>query len=533
MTGTVSRRAVWLLVVAALLPYVNALPNDFSLDDHGIILQNEAVAAIDLVAFFSQDYWAGYDANTESGLYRPLTLTSFAAEYALFGRQPLPYHVTNLLLHLVVTLLAWRLLCRIAGDAVGLWGAAAFAVLPGHSEAVIAVAGRADLLAAAGSLAALWIWHREGGWQRWITGGACFALALLAKEQAVVVPGLLLVLGWLRLRRDGGRLYWQPMAVSVLVLLVYLFVRHAVLGGVTGVVVEPLDNALIELHGMDRVLAALAVATRYAALLVMPQHLSADYSYAAIDVQHLPGIEIAGGLLLAAVSLAATWRFVSQPDTVTLAMVWLVVCFAPIVNVLFPIGTILAERLTYTPSVGFALCLGWAIVAARNHLGSRLSRTLGLALLLVMGLRTAARCADWRDEMRLFQAVVESYPESARGHKGLARALRDAGQLAAAETHYRRAIEIYPRYDTAHYNLGILLHETARIEQALFHFEQACVLRPTFADAQLNRGVALFQLGRLAQALAATSRAVELRPDWVVARQNLNDVQAALDRQGE
>jgi tetratricopeptide (TPR) repeat protein len=309
--------------------------------------------------------------------------------------------------------------------------------------------------------------------------------------------------------------------------------RYAVLGGVAGVDVEPLDNALIELQGMDRILAALAVATRYPALLVAPLHLSADYSYAAIDVQHLAGIEIAGGLLLAAFSIAATWRFISRPDTPTLAMAWLVVSFVPVVNVLFPIGTILAERLTYTPSVGFALGLGWAIVAASNHLGSRPTRALGLALLLVMGLRTAARCADWRDGARLFQAVVEVYPESARGHKGLAGALRDAGQLAAAESHYRRAIEIYPRYYTAHYNLGILLHDTARIEQALQHFEQACALRPTFADAHLNRGTALFQLGRLAQALAATSRAVELRPDWVVARQNLNDIQAALDRQGE
>ena len=83
---------MWILVVAALLPYLNALPNDFTLDDQGLILENEAVAAYDIASFFGQDYWAGYDAKAQSGLYRPLTLTSFAAEYAIFGRQPLPYH---------------------------------------------------------------------------------------------------------------------------------------------------------------------------------------------------------------------------------------------------------------------------------------------------------------------------------------------------------------------------------------------------------------------------------------------------------
>ena len=109
--------------------------------------------------------------------------------------------------------------------------------------------------------------------------------------------------------------------------------------------------------------------------------------------------------------------------------------------------------------------------------------------------------------------------------------MRQDGQLAAAETHYRRAIEIYPRFDTAHYNLGILLLDTTRFEEALFHFARACALRPTFAEAHLNRGVALFHLGRLPRAREATARAVDLRPDWGVARQNLNDVQAALDRQ--
>jgi superkiller protein 3 len=171
--------------------------------------------------------------------------------------------------------------------------------------------------------------------------------------------------------------------------------------------------------------------------------------------------------------------------------------------------------------------------AARRHLGRRATRSLGLAVLLVLGVRTAARCADWRDEVRLFGSVVAVHPQSAKGHKGLAKALREAGRLAEAETHYHRAIEIYPRFDTAHYNLGILLYDTARLDEALVHFERACALRPTFADAHLNRGAALFKLGRLSEAVAATRRALELRPAWSSARQNLHDMEAVMDRHGK
>jgi tetratricopeptide (TPR) repeat protein len=212
---------------------------------------------------------------------------------------------------------------------------------------------------------------------------------------------------------------------------------------------------------------------------------------------------------------------------------WLMVCFAPFVNVLFPIGTILAERISYAPSVGYALGVGWALDGARRHLGYRVVQRLGLALLLVLGLRTAARCTDWRDELQLFGAVVAANPESARGHKGLAKALQDAGRVAEAEQEYRSAIEIYPRFDTAHYNLAILLHGTARYEEALSHFDRACILRPEFADAHLNRGVTLSRLGRLQESRQATQRAAELRPEWDAPRVNLQEINTAIDRQGE
>lgn len=525
----VRQRSTWLLLAAALLPYLNCLPNDFTLDDHGLIVENTAVAAADVGAFFTSDYWAGYDPSARSGLYRPVTLLSFAAEYALVGAVPWLYHVTNLLLHAAATLLVWRLFRRVTGAATAVWGAAIFAVLPGHSEAVIAIAGRADLLATVASLAALLCWSGPGT----VAGALYFAVALLCKEQAAVVPALLVAVGWLQYRRglrplSGAGGLWQPLVVSGVVLGLYLLVRQFVLGGVASPHIEPLDNPLVALDGSARVLAALAVATRYAVLLMAPMRLSADYSYAAIEVDNMPAVWMVGGVLMVALLAASAWHFVRRPQAASFGLVWLSVCFAPFVNVLFPIGTILAERLTYAPSIGFALSLACIFGGA-----SRWRRQLagaGLVLLVLMGTRTAVRCADWRNESTLFAAVVEQYPASARGHKGLAKALRDAGDTKQAAAHYRRAIDIYPRFDTAHYNLGILLHEARRFDEALLHFDQACALRPDFADAHLNRGVTLFHMGRLHEALQATQRALLLRPDWDLAQQNLRDVRAIIDQ---
>lgn len=522
----------WLacLAAAALLPYVGSLANGFVLDDNGLILLNDAVRSFDLGALWTRDYWFGYDADTASGLYRPVTLTTFAIEQALAGDRPWLYHGTNVLLHMGISLLAWALFRRVAGEVTAAAGALLFAVLPAHSEAVFAIAGRADLLSTAGLLASLLAWSAPGR-RRLAVGGLFFAAALLAKEQAVVLPGLLLALAWWQHRTRQCPWPRAALLLSLGLLALYLAARWLVLGTLAGVDVEPLDNPLVELSTPQRMLAALAVGLRYAGLLVLPARLSADYSVAAIDVHHLPWFEQVGGLLLGALAVAALLRFARRPDVAGLSAAWLVVAFAPVANVLFPIGTILGERLTYAPSVGFCLGGGWALAGAIARLGRR-GAALTAAVLLVLGVRTAARAGDWRDEESLFRAVVEVHPDSARGRHGLGQALFDAGRLGEAERHYRRAIEIYPRYDTAYYNLGILLLGTARPQEALDAFDRSIELQPAYARAHLNRGVALFMLGRRAEAETATRQALRLRPGWELAQQNLRDIQAATHEEG-
>lgn len=520
--SAVGARGTWaLLAAAAALPYLNALPNAFTLDDYGLIVGNVHVAAFDLARMWGGDYWSGFQ-DLRSGLYRPLTLTTFALERALFGPSPQACHVANLLLHVAATLLMWRLFAPLAGAAVAAWGAAVFAVLPAHSEAVIAAAGRADLLAGVACLACLALWDSGGGGRRAATGAGLFALALLSKEQAVVVPGLLACLHLFR-RAHGAlpRWPWGTYGLAAGVLALYLGARWAVLGGLGPVPVEPLDNPLVLLQTPARIVAALAVLARYARLLVLPARLSADYSFAAIPVADLSAAQAAAGLALAALVAAGLVRFARHRDVPGLALAWTAIAFALVANLFVTVGTIMAERLTYLPSVGFALGVGWALQALGARVGARAATTALATLVLAGGARTSARCGDWRDDLTLWRATVAAVPNSARAREGLGSALRARGALAEAEGEYRRAVAIYPRYDTSHYNLGLVLLDTARDAEALVQFERACALRPAFAEAHLNRGVALARLGRTDAARQAYARALELRPGWDAARGNL------------
>jgi hypothetical protein len=150
----------WLrqVLVAALaaLTYGSALNNDFVFDDVAAVRDNIQLRHIDLagvVGIFTSDYWSGFHGD-RSGLYRPLTVLSYALQYG--GNHALPYHLLNLLLHAACTWGLYRFVKRLGqNESLALGSALLFAVHPALSEGVYAIVGRADLMAAALSLVAL------------------------------------------------------------------------------------------------------------------------------------------------------------------------------------------------------------------------------------------------------------------------------------------------------------------------------------------------------------------------------------------
>ena len=235
------------VALAAFLTYINTLNNGFVLDDFGLILFNDAVRTFDAAFLLTSDYWAGYEGRI-SGLYRPLTTLSLALEFHLWGERPELFHLTNTLLHAANALLVYSLGRHLGKAAIGLGAGLLFATHPLHSEAVAYVAGRADLLASLFALAALncSLRARQTGKTRW-RALAVLALApgLLCKEQAAIVPGLLLGMDWLLWRQ--GRLKrwpWAEYGAHILVLSVYLCARYAALDALTIASIDFLDNPL-------------------------------------------------------------------------------------------------------------------------------------------------------------------------------------------------------------------------------------------------------------------------------------------------
>jgi tetratricopeptide (TPR) repeat protein len=426
------RRALLMLALwaFALLAYSNSFRAGLVFDNNLAILRDSRVHAAtsgNLHLILTEEYW--YQTSTSS-LYRPLTTFSYLLNYAILGNGPHPagYHWVNFALHAVNIALVY-LLGLVLFQAIKLKEhlafalAAVWAVHPVLTESVTNIVGRADLLAALGVLAGL-LCHVQGGAASprrklaWLSGLVlATTIGLFSKESAVVLLAAMVIYDL------AFRQTWRVRAAGYLALavpfLVFFYVRGQVLARLPAGVVPFADNPLMAAGFWTARLTAIKVVGKYLWLLLWPSRLSCDYSYNQIplftwgDWKAL--VALAACAALAAVAVVCYRR--SQPVFFFIAFFF--VTLAPTSNLVILIGTIMAERFLYLPSIGFAGCLVWAVYTVCR----RFPRVAPAALALVavaFAARTYTRNFDWFDDQSLWTSAVKVCPASYKPHMLLA-----------------------------------------------------------------------------------------------------------------
>ena len=410
--GIASTRTLPLVLLLVAIAYVPALTGGFAWDDHDLIEENPLVTgAIHVREIFDRPFWTG--ALVEgAAYYRPLTVLTLALD-GRWHEGALPFHFTNLLLHLGMTALVFAWLGRMGTSGwLRFLLAALFGLLPRLTESVAWISGRTDLLASLAVLAALWF-HRPGPAERRTRALASliFGLGLLCKETAVAALIGMAVMSW-RYHRKGRPLVMELLPAS-LVLVLYAMLRFAVLG--------PLPSATTSW------LLPLETLGRYAFMLV-------DLFHPAIHADPFASIRISF-VVLGAVVLAAGLAFLSRfrsrlrPDEAAMAAVF-VAGLGLVLHIVPGNGSLVADRFLYLP------------VAAALLAASRPLRDLSISkprafysgvafLLLACFLTTLKRATEWSDELILWRKTV-SQGDSDAARVGLANALMQKHRYAEA-----------------------------------------------------------------------------------------------------
>jgi len=558
------------LVIALVAAYWIALRGEFLWDDDLHITANPTIIG----PLGLKEIWTTARAN-----YFPLVLTNFWVQHALWGVNPLGYHLVTLACHALAAILLWRVLLQLRVP--GAWlGAALWALHPVQVESVAWICELKNTQSAVFFLLAIGCWlkwsgagsgeHQQAGQprlagaRRYALALLCALLAVLSKPSTVMLPVVLALCVWWQRRR---------LTLRDFVPLVPFFALSALAAGWTiweQRVHSGAEGAEWAQTSPERLALAGRVVWFYLGKLAWPAELIFIYPRWQVDATQplaftpLVAVLAVGGVLW--------WRRDGALRPVFIAAMYFGALLFPVLgffSVFFFRYSFVGDHFQYLASMG-PLALGGAGLTV---LFERLCPASGRAytlrwivpavVLVVLGVMTRRESAQylsnealWRTTLArnpdafmawanlgdtlaqqgrqqeaifAFRRGLQLRPDDAPVHNDLGCALVAIGQPQAAISILERALQLRPDYGEVHNNLGNALSRVGRSDEAIQHYQTAVKLKPTHAEALNNLGCELVLKGRVSAALVHFEAAVRLSPAAVKYRRDLG---AALGRAG-
>ncbi len=487
--------------------------------------------------------------SSEAFNYWPMTWTSYWIEHQLFGTDPatgLPfptsYHIVNVLLHAISSLLLWRVLTRLQVPAAWLV-AAVFAVHPVNVESVAWITQRKNVLALFFYLVALGQFldfEQTHHPRRYLASVLAFLLAMLSKGAVVAMPLVLLLLAWWR----RGRITRTDLIRSVpfLVVAVVMSTVEIWFQQVRAIGDETIRDASLA----ERIMATGPIAWFYLQKTLLPLELAFVYPLWQFQpTQASLWIPLAAGIALLAVLMWATRRGLDRAPLA--AVLYTLLSLAPVlglVNIYYFRYSLVADHYQYIAMPGIlTLIIGTAAHFARKRqVDPLLLQAASIGLVTVLAGLTWQQASIYQSPQRLWQDTLDKNPGCWLAHNQLANQIGSASKVDDARQHYLTALELIERQfgsghiETArvHNNLGMLLGQASRnhpeqklMPQAITHLETACQIDTDRSEYVENLAGVLQEQGRLAAAIGRLRNYLGRHPDetgaWLVLADCLQD----------
>jgi len=488
-------------------------------DDPDYVTENEALSL-----GLSAAGWRYALTTPVMGFYHPVTMLSLLIDHELYGLDPAGYHLGNIFLHALNTLLLFGFLRYTTRRE---WASAAvaalFAVHPLHVESVAWIAERKDVLSTCFGFGCLWTyaaWTRNGDARVYWASVALFVLGLLSKSMLVTVPVLLLLLDRWPLERlqlptldDPVRAWWERLrpfvvekgpfiAAAAAASAATLWIQHE--AGAMGTQAMEDGSVGLSWAAMPNVIVSYA---RYIAMMLWPTELMVLYPHPTKP--HAGGIPIEPWQLVVAILflvLATVAVVRSRRPAISVGWLWYIASLLPVIGIIQIGSHSLADRYTYLPSVGLfvMVCFGLASwLDGRSLAGPRVAAwRAAVAILVIGGYAVAARSAArvWRDSEVLYTHAIAINPRNTMMHYNLGNLVRARGETDRAMALFREVVRIDPGHYKAYINLGEALAAKDEHLAAIDEYATALRIKPENVIAHNNLANSLKSIGRDAEA---------------------------------
>lgn len=523
-------RTAWFFLAGILLLtfliFLPILKGQFlNYDDDYYITENpllQAFTGANLNALFTQTY---------GNQYSPVAMTIMALEIQLLGLNPGALKFVSILFHLANILLVFLLVRKLFSRAdYAIITAGLFAVHTLQVESVAWLAASMKVTSyALFSLASMLVYlqylEKKKGGYLWLSLGF-FALSALCKEQAVVLPVLLLAIDYLK-----GR---KLLDKTVILEKVPFFIAALIFGLTTLSLADDMRGAgqILPYTLTQRILFASYALTSYLSHHLLPIDLSTFYAYPPKG--HIPAWYYLTPLVSVGILVALFVSWIKEKRILVFGILFFLVnIFLVILSQITSVRDVLmADRYVYLSSIGFFLILAYALQGWAGENKSRRNLAFGLIglYLAVLSALSYQRTGVWENSITVFTDAIEKGQSGIPGvyspslavpynNRGWAR--RRAGDNEGAISDYNLAIQCNPGYGKPYSNRGTVYFNTGNDKAALDDFNKSLELDPGSAETYSNRGAVYAKLGNFEQAKQDLQKALQIKPQMVDALSNL------------
>ena len=532
----------WLLLFLAVLVfliYASTLTGPFIFDDRPNIQENPQIRLTRLSLHGLAT--AGFESPAHR---RPVANISFALNFFFHRYNVVGYHLVNILIHILNSMLLYFLTKTTLNTPALRWRydpfplawipfftAFIWALHPLQTQSVSYIVQRMNSLSTLFYILSIWLYAKfrltqKARSRRWLLAGcaASGVLALGSKEIAATLPFFIILYEWYFFQDLSSSGVKKRVRVLIGVFLFIIILALLYLG------TAPLDKIFADYNYRDltasqRVLTEFRVVIFYISLIIWPHpsRLNLDHEF-MVSNSLIDPVTTLISLAAIASTVGAALYFAKKAPLISFCILWF---FGNLVIESSVIGLeIIFEHRTYLPSMMVILMLVSLIFKSVKP------KWLGVALLSIMiaveSIGTYERNKVWTSAVVLWQDCVSKSPQKARPYNNLGVALASAGQVEAAFEKYHIALQIKPDYALAHYNLGFTLARQGSLNQGIFHLNESLRLDPKNKEVHNDLGVAFVMQERLAEAIYHFREALKINADYSRAHNNLG---IALGRQ--
>lgn len=517
---------LWAVGIVSFALYANTLAHGFVLDDVAVIQENKFVknGILGIKDIFTTFYWQGYW-NSNSGLYRPMSLVFFAIEWQLMPNSPFIHHFSNVLFYLLNNVLLFIVLRHFFKN-YSYWIAfiivILFAVHPIHTEVVANIKSRDEILCLFFFLLSVYgLFCRKGMYWK-ISSVIFFLFCLLSKEAGILFLPILAFLLWNEFKNKTELL--KGILPHVVVAICWLFGHQFVINSSPYKKIQYtyLDNSLVACKDtLTQVATGFTILGRYICNAFFPVNMSYDYSFNQIPCAEIFSLPFFGSVFLVLLLLGIAFYYRKKCGAISFGIIFFFITIALATNILMLIGTTMGDRLLYTPVLGICIAFVFIIFHSFKKIqidsnSTRLIVGFGL-LFLALFTNSFQRNKDWKSNFTLLTSDINHAPNSARVNFNYATTFftdlpedvsQQQSQLPSIIEYYNRALLIDPNDKGTLVNLGVCYYRIKEYDKAYTSTSKAMEIDPNDTSLYGNLGDIYFMKSDYEKAIVAYKKCI-------------------------